>query len=101
MPIPSESLDQPYNADGGGGVGAKHPLSETFPLLVAPSVDGKGKNTIRMELIPVACWKLNNVRFLFGSSFLLPQTRSELVELLQLRKEHRGAHCRSLAMPTR
>ncbi len=91
MPIPSESLDQPSNADGTGGIAAKHPLSEILPLLVAPSVDGKGKNTIRMELIPVACWKLNDVRFLFGSSFLLPQTRTEFIELLQLRKEHPGA----------
>ncbi len=44
-----------------------------------------------MELIPVACWKLNDVRFLFGSSFLLPQTRGEFIELLQLRKAHPGA----------
>lgn len=44
-----------------------------------------------MELVPVACWKLNDVRFLFGSSLLLPQTRGEFVELLQLRKEHPGA----------
>ena len=74
-----------------GGVSAKHPASNLFPIFVAPSFAGKGKNTIRMELIPVACWKLNDVRFAFNSSFVLPETRNEFIELMQLRVEHAGA----------
>ena len=74
-----------------GGVAASHPAAEVLPILVAPTLDGKGKNTIRMEIIPVACWKLENVRFAFGSSFLLPESRKEFAELSKLRKEHPGA----------
>ncbi len=74
-----------------GGVAGQHPALDIFPIFAATSVSGKEVNKIRMELIPVACWKLNDVRFLFGSSFLLPQTRGEFIELLQLRKQHPGA----------
>ena len=74
-----------------GGIAASHPIAELFSILVAPTVTGKEKNKIRMELIPVACWKINDVRFLFGSSFVLPDSRSEFVELSDLRKKHPGA----------
>ena len=74
-----------------GGVFGKHPPAEIFPVLAATSTSGKEINRIRMELIPIACWKLNDVRFLFASSFLLPQTRVEFIELLQLRQAHPGA----------
>jgi hypothetical protein len=81
----------PGTREGTGGIAATHFDAEPLPLLVAPAIAGKGKNTIRMELIPVACWKLNDVRFAFGSSFVLPETREEFLELLQLRKTHPGA----------
>lgn len=74
-----------------GGVTASHPGADTLPILVAPSLDGKEKNTIRMELIPVACWKLENVRFVFGSSFILPDSKDEFAALSKLRKDHPGA----------
>jgi len=73
-----------------GGQSASHPSIERFPILAAPAT-GNEKNTFRLELIPVACWKLNDVRFAFNSSFVLPATRSEFVELADLRKQHPGA----------
>lgn len=73
-----------------GGQSASHPSAESFPFLAAPGT-GKEKNTFRLALIPVACWKLNDVRFAFGSSFVLPATKSEFVELADLRKQHPGA----------
>jgi len=76
---------------GEGGLSASHPPLVLFPILVAPSAPGRGKNTIRMELLPVACWKVNNVRFDFGSSFVLPSIRAEFVDLLQLLDLHPGA----------
>jgi hypothetical protein len=57
--------------DNPGGIAASHPELELFDILVAPST-GKEKNTIRMELQPTACWKINDTRFDFGSSFVLP-----------------------------
>jgi len=44
-----------------------------------------------MELIPLACWKLNDVRFAFGSSFVLPDSGSECFDLSALRQQHPAA----------
>jgi hypothetical protein len=74
-----------------GGAAEDHPEIDTLPVLAAPMIGGKGKNTIRMELIPVACWKVNDLRFAFGSSFVLPSAKSEFQDLANLRKEHPGA----------
>lgn len=71
-----------------GGVTADHPAAALLPVLVSPSTADKGKNTIRMELIPVGCWKLDDVRFAFGSTFLLPSTKREFSELSALLKKH-------------
>jgi hypothetical protein len=71
-----------------GGISANSGELPVLPIHAAPSTDGRGRNTIRMELIPVGCWKLNDVRFAFGSSFLLPDSRSEFLELAQLRANH-------------
>lgn len=73
-----------------GGVSHSHQAVDTLPVLVAPGTKGE-KNTIRMELIPVACWRVNDVRFEFGSSFLLPDVVDEFAELAELCKSHAGA----------
>ncbi len=86
MPNPPPTPDSPP-----GGISGNHPPFDSFPILAATSTSGKEVNRIRMELIPVACWKLNDVRFHFASSFLLPQTRGEFIELLQLRQAHPAA----------
>src|SRR4051794_19884685 len=83
--------ETPPPGDGLGGLSATHLDLDELPILVAPTIGGKGKNTLRMELIPVACWKLNDVRFAFASSFVLPETKAEFVELMSLRKAHPGA----------
>ena len=81
----------PSNSDNPlGGTTAKHPSAVALPVLAAPST-GKEKNTIRMELIPVACWKVNDIRFDFGSSFLLPPSKGEFAELEGLRRDHPGS----------
>lgn len=76
---------------GIGGVSGAHPEEDVLLILAAPMIAGKGKNTIRMELIPVACWQVHDVRFAFGSSFVLPTARTEFQELAKLRKDHAGA----------
>jgi len=92
MPEDTSNQNAAVTDDGiQGGFAASHPAPEALPILVSPTLDGKGKNTIRMEIIPVACWKLENVRFAFGSSFVLPESRKEFAELSKLRKDHPGA----------
>jgi hypothetical protein len=49
-------------------------------LNVAPT-DGSTKfNTIRIPLIPVACWRLDDPAFAFDSSFVGPNFRGEIVD---------------------
>src|SRR5687768_6497074 len=62
-----------------GGYAASHKQEDPFPILVAPSL-GKEKNTIRQELITIACWKIDDVRFYFDSSFVLPAAKPEFEE---------------------
>lgn len=71
-----------------GGMSADHPAEDPFPIFASPTTAGKNKNTIRMELIPIGCWKLDDVRFEFGDTFVLPETKAEFNDLDALRKRH-------------
>jgi len=84
-PVDLDELD-----DIPGGVSGKHPPLELIPILAAPAT-GKEKNTLRQELVPIACWGLHDVRFEFGSSFVKPQTKKEFAVLIQLRKDNPGS----------
>jgi hypothetical protein len=72
-----------------GGHAASHADEDLFPVLAAPGT-GKEKNTIRMELVAVACWRLDDVRFDFDSSFVVPQSKAEFAELAGLHASHAG-----------
>jgi hypothetical protein len=77
---------------GASGVVADvHPPIESLPILVSPSTAGKGRNTIRMEVIPIACCKVSDAKFEFESSFVLPKSAEEFREVSRLRKANAGA----------
>ena len=73
-----------------GGHAASHAPVEDLPLLVGPSTEAQ-LNTLRFTLIPVACWRINDVRFDFDSAFVLPEAKDEFAELGTLRVIHKGA----------
>ena len=67
------------NAASDGGVSGEHAAAETFKFLVGPTTTDQF-NTARLRLIPIACWRVDDVRFAFDSSFvnadpLIPITR--------------------------
>jgi hypothetical protein len=67
------------DAAKGGSFAAQHSTPARTPLNVAPT-DGSTKfNTIRIPLIPQACWRLNDPGFAFDSSFVSPSFKGELV----------------------
>jgi OmpA family len=70
-----------------GGIAAKHPLTPEVAALVG-SATGSEHNTVRAGVIPVACWRLEDVRFEFDSSFVVPGIEAELKTLAQLVKDH-------------
>lgn len=72
-----------------GGFAADHPPRPDQPFYVAPNFDGATeRNTYRAQLIPVACWRVDNIRFEFDSSFVKPEIAAELSLLAVKMKAH-------------
>jgi len=61
-------------------------------VLVSPAT-AQQFNTIRPVLIPFACWRLDDIRFEFDSSFVLPAAAEELPELKRLIDQHVVSTC--------
>lgn len=80
----------PSNKKTEGGHAASYPTYDILPILVAPSL-GKEKNTLREELVPIGCWKLEDLRFMFDSSMILPEAKPEFEELANLHRSLPGA----------
>jgi hypothetical protein len=72
-----------------GGVSGPHPEGAD-ELRVAPNRPG-GRNTVRLQLLPIACWRLEDLRFDFDSSFVRPEAAAEMSDLASLRQAHAGA----------
>jgi outer membrane protein OmpA-like peptidoglycan-associated protein len=72
------------------GLGAQHPPFLTEPKLVSPST-GDEKNTLRTEITPIACWRMDDLRFEFDSSLVLVDAADEFLQLAILRRVHPGA----------
>jgi hypothetical protein len=71
-----------------GGTAASHPKAETLQFFVGPTTSDQF-NTSRLRLIPVACWKVEDIRFAFDSSFVTPDIATEIKLLQTLREEHK------------
>lgn len=71
-----------------GGVTAEHSALPVPQNLVAPTHSGQEHNTIKPALIPFACWRANDMRFEFDSSFVLPGIRTEMGALKWLIDKH-------------
>lgn len=78
----------PIEAGTDGGIVASHPPAPPLELLVGPATSSEF-NTARMRLIPVACWRVEKVRFDFDSSFIRPEIAAELDHLRTLRDKHK------------
>ncbi len=72
----------------GGGVAALQQSLPVLDSLVAPASDTKGRNTIQLSVIPFACWRADDVRFEFDSSFLRPEISAEIAALKLLIDKH-------------
>ena len=70
-----------------GGTAAPTAPRQTQEMLVAPTT-ADDVNTIRARLIPVGCWKMEDLRFEFDSSIIRPEARKEIPKLAKLRADH-------------
>src|ERR1051325_10971190 len=76
--------------DSEGGVAARHPPLPVSPVLVGRTIADR-RNTIKAVLFPIACWRLDDLRFESGCSFVKPEATQELMNLAVLRQGHTGA----------
>ena len=82
-----------------GGYSGDHASASQLKALVGPTTEDQF-NTLRLGLIPIACWRVDDIRFGFDSSFVVgdPDSdptnpndiRSELQHLLTMLKFHPG-----------
>jgi outer membrane protein OmpA-like peptidoglycan-associated protein len=77
-------------AETEAALAGEHDETIVQPVLTGPATDAQ-LNTLRPPLVPVACFRLEEVVFDFDSSFLLPGMRGELAELKTLIDDHPGA----------
>jgi peptidoglycan hydrolase-like protein with peptidoglycan-binding domain len=70
-----------------GSVSGEHSDPASHPFLVAPQTEEE-KNTLRPGLFPIACWKLDDIRFDFDSSFIKPEAEPDVKKLGELIKSH-------------
>ena len=85
----NSSMDTGSN-NPAGGVVAEHPPFTAHPVLVGPTTSDR-RNTIRAAIIPIACWRLDDIRFEFSSSLIKPDIARELTLFAKLVKDHPGA----------
>lgn len=71
-----------------GGVAGFHSETAPFGFSVAPATAGE-VNSIRLRIIPVACWRVEDIRFAFDSSFVTSDVTAELRLLVSLRERHK------------
>jgi hypothetical protein len=87
-----EGLSQPddgtVKTSSEGGVTGSHPLADPLQFPLAPSTDASSQNFARFPLIPIACWRVDDFRFQFDSSFVLPELRAEAALLAGVIANH-------------
>jgi OmpA family len=63
-----------------GGIIGVHRSAEPFAIRVGPATKSEF-NTARLKLLPLACWRVDDMRFKFDSSFVLPGIEAEIKHL--------------------
>ena len=84
----------PIHGSSEGGVSGKHDPLEA-PTLLVGSTTADEFNSVTLRLIPIACFRVDDIRFAFNSSFLSSDAldekkdiRAELKLLVDLLKDH-------------
>src|SRR6476659_2541379 len=88
--LTDDELDALDPEDEIGGDAAPHPAFRFPSILVGPATSDQF-NTIEEWIRPVACWRLDDTRFEFDSSFVKPGAARELKLLTEIRADHPGA----------
>jgi Putative peptidoglycan binding domain len=71
------------STDDRGSIDAQWRGQVRLPIAVAPT-SGTAINTLRDPLLPLACWRLDDVRFAFDSSLVQPTAKPDFAKLAAL-----------------
>lgn len=77
-------------ATGKSSIGEAHPVAPRRALNVAPTDGSEKFNTIRIPLVPIACWRISDPAFAFDSSFVSAGFRCELAALAEKAQDYPG-----------
>ncbi len=70
-----------------GGASGTHESVAVPEFRLAPATAAEF-NTLRLRLIPIACWRVDDIRFDFDSSIVLPEIRHEMQLFAELIASH-------------
>lgn len=70
-----------------GGVAGVHPGGSRELFVGSATPDQR--NLITTGIIPIACWRVDDVRFEFDSSFVRPDVAEDMKNLMDLREQHK------------
>src|SRR5262249_37549794 len=90
---PNSPGSKPTKPDGvlhsvtAGGIAASHIDVPQATVLAAPNAS-KEFNRIKRRIVPLACWRAQDVRFAFESSFVRPEISTEIAALNELIVRH-------------
>ena len=76
------------HAGSGAGVTASHATLTVHPVVLGTAT-GSEANTVSTGIIPIACWRVDDVRFAFDSSLVKPELATEMEHLAKLREAHK------------
>ncbi len=85
----NKTSNEPLYSVSEGGMAAEYSKENKADALVAPTTTDE-YNTLRARINPVACWRVDDVRFDFDSSFVRPEVKPEVDYLKQLMHDHPG-----------
>jgi outer membrane protein OmpA-like peptidoglycan-associated protein len=85
---PSQNSGAVFRSVTAGGIAATQAARPLNSVLVAPAGSVKEFNTIRSSIVPLACWRAQDMRFEFESSFVKPEISSEIAALKELIDRH-------------
>jgi hypothetical protein len=83
----NESSDDASFFVSEGGMAAKYPSEQHDVVAVGPAY-GSQANRLVSKIIPIACWRLDDIRFDFDSSVIKPDVENELKILAELVRQH-------------
>jgi hypothetical protein len=71
-----------------GGIAGSHGAIAVNPIVVGPTTSSE-QNSVVAGIVPVACWKVEDIRFAFDCSFVRPEISTEIGQLASLREMHK------------